>query len=158
MTTDLIEYLKEPIPQGVIWLTILVMISTIGFYVVQRFRGQSGEDSLTTHELLTNFREMNQEGDIDDGEFRTIKTVLAPHLIPSDERSLEESRTPAAEKPKENGTNDENASNASIVSDSNADNSASSPTASEPESSDPTTADHKNDEGEDTAKNTGNND
>ncbi|MFP6673466.1 MAG: hypothetical protein VB878_00170 [Pirellulaceae bacterium] len=88
MPPDLIEYLQQPLPQAVIWTTILVMATIIGGFVVQKFRGQSDNDRLTPNELLTNFREMNQEGNIEDAEFRTIKTVLGPKLIePSQEQS-----------------------------------------------------------------------
>ena len=44
------------------------------------FRGRADQDQLTAHDLLTNFREMHHEGDINDAEFRTIKTVLGERI------------------------------------------------------------------------------
>ena len=80
MPADLLDYLQQPVPQTVIWTTVLLMVTIIGAFVVQKFRGKSGQDKLTPSELLTHFREMNQEGGIDDAEFRTINTVLGPKL------------------------------------------------------------------------------
>jgi hypothetical protein len=80
MPADLIEFLQQPLAQFIIWTTIGLMVTMIGYFIVQKFRDQSGNDQLTPNELLTNFREMNMEGDIDDAEFRTIRTVLAPQL------------------------------------------------------------------------------
>ena len=158
MFPDLIEYLQQPVPQVVIWMTVLLMVSMVAFYVVQRFRDQSGEDHLTANELLTNFREMNLEGDIEDGEFRTIKTVLAPQLLDSDQEGSEAGPTPEAKRSTKAGKKKECGAE---VSDSDAESPRGLPTEDSP-TSDPTTADREiedeiEDEGEDTAKNTGGN-
>ena len=58
----------------------LAMLLLVGYYILQRFRGFTGDDRLTANELMTNFREMNREGEITDEEFRTIKTVLREPL------------------------------------------------------------------------------
>jgi hypothetical protein len=152
MPADLIEYIQQPVPQAVIWVTVLMMVSIAAFYVVQKFRDQSGDDHLTPNELLTNFREMNQEGDIDDGEFRTIKTVLGPQLLDPADHSAPDTSTPKAPKPAEQRENDEDVATVS-------DSTGNSRGCSSRSDSDPTTADHDNEnEGEDTAKNTGGND
>ncbi len=75
-----LETLRSPGGQTVIWLTVLVCVLMIGGYIVKKFRDRSDDDQLTANELLTNFREMNREGDISDAEFRTIKTVLGGRL------------------------------------------------------------------------------
>ena len=74
------EFLGTPSVQAVIWTTILLMLLVVAYYIVQRFRDNTGKDTPKSSEYLTNFREMHQEGDISEKEFRTIKTVLGVKL------------------------------------------------------------------------------
>jgi uncharacterized membrane protein len=74
------DFLATPTAQAVIWMFALAVVLVLGYYIVQKFRDGTGEDRLTANELMTNFREMNREGDITDEEFRTIKTVLREPL------------------------------------------------------------------------------
>jgi uncharacterized membrane protein len=74
------EFLSSTSAQIVIWVTVLLVMLVVGYYLVQRFRGQSDDDRPTTNELLTNFREMSEQGDISDIEFRKLKTVLGDQL------------------------------------------------------------------------------
>jgi uncharacterized membrane protein len=66
--------------QAVMMLAALAILSTIGYYIVRRFRDQSGDDQMTANDLLTNFRELHDQGDISEKEYRTIKTVLGERL------------------------------------------------------------------------------
>ncbi len=66
--------------QAVMMLAALAILSTIGYYVVRRFRGQTGDDQTTANDLLTNFRELREQGDISETEYRTIKTMLGERL------------------------------------------------------------------------------
>ncbi|MBC8357074.1 MAG: hypothetical protein H8E66_34315 [Planctomycetes bacterium] len=45
-----------------------------------RFRDNADDDRLTANELLTNFQELHHQGDIDESEYRTIKTALGAKL------------------------------------------------------------------------------
>ena len=45
-----------------------------------KFRDQINQDGPSASERLTDFREMLEEGDIDQQEYRTIKTVLGENL------------------------------------------------------------------------------
>lgn len=74
------EFLSTTSAQAVIWTGVLLVLLIVGFYVVQRFREQADDDRLTPDELITNFRELHDAGDIDEKEFRTIKTVLRQRL------------------------------------------------------------------------------
>ena len=76
----MLDFLRTPYVQAVIWTTVLLMLAVIGLFVVTRFRDKADEDTPTSSDLLTNFREMQQEGDISEKEFRTIKTVLGAKL------------------------------------------------------------------------------
>lgn len=74
------EFLLEWPAQIVIWTTVLLVLATIGWYLVGRFRDNADDDRLTANELLTNFQDLHLQGDIDDKEYRTIKTVLGAKL------------------------------------------------------------------------------
>ena len=74
------EFLNATSVQVVIWVTVLLILLVVGYYVVQKFRDQSDDDRLSSNQLLTNFREMNEQGDISDTEFRKLKTVLGDQL------------------------------------------------------------------------------
>ncbi len=76
----MLEVLTTPSGKAVIWVTVFLIISVIGWFVVLRFRDISGDDKPTASELLTNFRELRQEGDISEQEYRTIKTALRPDI------------------------------------------------------------------------------
>ena len=76
----MLEVLTTPSGKAVIWVTVFLIISVIGWFVVLRFRDISGDDNPTASELLTNFRELHQEGDISEQEYRTIKTALRPDI------------------------------------------------------------------------------
>jgi uncharacterized membrane protein len=80
MLKSFVEFLGTPAAQTVVWLTVLVIAVVVGYAVVKRFRDEIDDDRLTANELLTNFREMNREGDISDAEFRTIRTALGERL------------------------------------------------------------------------------
>ncbi len=74
------EFLRTPIASAVLWIAVLLVMLAVGYYVMRRFRDRSDDDRQTASDLLTNFREMRQEGDISEMEFRTIKTVLGRKL------------------------------------------------------------------------------
>ena len=74
------DFLLSPLPQVVIWMAVLSIIVVMGIYVVGRFRDRTDDNRQTADQLLTNFRELHHQGDIDDAEFRTIKTVLGTKL------------------------------------------------------------------------------
>jgi uncharacterized membrane protein len=74
------DFLLSPLPQVVIWMAVLSIIVITAIYVVGRFRDRTDDDRQTANEMLTNFRELHHQGDIDDSEFRTIKTVLGTKI------------------------------------------------------------------------------
>ena len=74
------EFLATPVASAVLWVAVFLVMLAVGYYVVRRFRDRIDDDRQTASDLLTNFREMHQEGDISETEFRTIKTVLGRKL------------------------------------------------------------------------------
>jgi uncharacterized membrane protein len=80
MLKNFFEFLTTPVVQSVLWLTVLAVALVVGYAIVKRFRDEIDDDRVSASELLTNFREMNREGDITDAEFRTIRTALGERL------------------------------------------------------------------------------
>ena len=74
------EFLLEPPAQIVIWTTVLLVLAAVGWYLVGRFRDNDDDDRLSANELLTNFQELHHQGDIDESEYRTIKTASGAKL------------------------------------------------------------------------------
>ena len=74
------EFLATPEARAIILVWVFLLLSIVGFYVVMRFRNYNEDDTPKANELLTNFREMHLEGDIDEEEFRNIKTQLSDRL------------------------------------------------------------------------------
>lgn len=73
------EILQGPVAQAVVWLTVAIILGVIGYYFVQKFRDEPDlENSPSDH--LANFREMKQQGVLDEKEFRNIKTMLGAKL------------------------------------------------------------------------------
>lgn len=59
-----------------VWVAILLGLVIVAALVVQRFRGSAANKGAEPAELLTNFQEMRQRGDISDADYRRIKSVL----------------------------------------------------------------------------------
>jgi uncharacterized membrane protein len=74
------DFLQTTPAQLVIWTTVLLVLLAVAWYVLGRFRDNADDDHLTANELLTNFQEMHHQGDINDAEYRTIKTALGVKL------------------------------------------------------------------------------
>ena len=74
------QFLLSTPAQLVIWLSVLAVLVAIGGFIVGRLRGRSDDERLSANELLSNFREMHEQGGIDPAEFRNIKTVLGVKL------------------------------------------------------------------------------
>lgn len=79
-SNGLLDFLRSPPAQGVIWVTVLVILSTLGVWVVLRFRGRAMDDATPSSDMLSKFREMHHGGHLDESEFRTIKTMLGAKL------------------------------------------------------------------------------
>lgn len=70
----------ETLTQVLLWLAVLIGLVVVGVLVVQRFRGGAAGTGRPDGDLLTNFEEMHREGDINEAEYRTIKSVLGERI------------------------------------------------------------------------------
>ena len=76
---QLVEFLQTPAARVVVALALLLVLSAIGFYIVRRFR-DSTEDTETSSTLLTKFEDSRHRGELNEAEFRTIKTILVERM------------------------------------------------------------------------------
>ena len=73
----MVNILEGPWYLAIILFTAVVALIAIGAYAVSKWRDATDDDTNSTSELLTNFREMHSRGDLTDEEFRTIKARLS---------------------------------------------------------------------------------
>jgi hypothetical protein len=64
---------------GLLFAAIAVL-AALGIWIMARFRGSKDSDQPVTSELLTKFRDLHEQGELNDQEFRNIKTLLADKL------------------------------------------------------------------------------
>ncbi len=76
----MLDFLQTPTGKVVIMLSLLAILVIVGVYVVLKFRGRIGNDQPNAQDMMTNFREMHDQGEISDVEFRKLKTVLGDKM------------------------------------------------------------------------------
>ena len=70
------EMLANTSVQAGLSLLGLMIVSAAAYFIVVRLRDSSNEDQKPPEDLMKNFEEMRQEGDIDEKEFRNIQKLL----------------------------------------------------------------------------------
>jgi hypothetical protein len=70
----------DTIAQLILGLAMLLGLLIVAVLLVQRFRGGKVDKGRTASDLLSNFEEMRSRGDIDDADYRKIKSVLGAEL------------------------------------------------------------------------------
>ncbi len=76
----MLDFLQTPTGKVVIMLSLLAILVIVGVYVVLKLRGRIGNDQPNAQDMMTNFREMHDQGEISDVEFRKLKTVLGDKM------------------------------------------------------------------------------
>ena len=74
------NYLSSPMAQLVLWGAGLAALVAVGVYVVGKVRPADQPERQSASELLSEFREMYEQGELTDEEFRTIKSKLNQRL------------------------------------------------------------------------------
>ena len=86
------DYLQNS-PAGtiIVGVTVVAVVTSVGFFVLAKLRGYKDRRSITAGELLANFQEIREQGGLNDAEYRNIKTLLSTRM--EDERKEELQRT-----------------------------------------------------------------
>lgn len=70
------DYLSSSTAQGIIWLAVALILSLVGWHFVTGWRDRNSSVDADV-DVLSNFREMREQGVLDDDEFRTIKSNMS---------------------------------------------------------------------------------
>jgi hypothetical protein len=70
----------EGLTHALVLFAAIFALTAIGVAVARRFRDRSAQASLDPNELMSNFRDLYEQGGLSDEEFRTIKAKLAAEL------------------------------------------------------------------------------
>ena len=74
------DFLAHPLVRAGLLFAAIAVVAGLGALVVARFRGSAKDDQPQASELLTKFRELHDEGQLTDQEFRNIKSSLSDKL------------------------------------------------------------------------------
>ena len=74
------DQLTQYITYALVTIVIIGVMVAIGMYAVRKYRDHINQGLPDPTEMMTNFRELHQQGDISESEYRTIKTKLATEL------------------------------------------------------------------------------
>lgn len=88
----------EAIVQSLILLAAVLAVTAIGIALVRKLRDRTGRDEPSSHEIMTNFRELHARGGLSDEEYSTIKSKLAGR-VKSEFESSRPSPSESAEAP-----------------------------------------------------------
>jgi hypothetical protein len=70
----------EGLTDALLLFAAIFALTAVGVAVARRFRGRSAQDGLDPNQLMSNFRDLYEQGGLSDEEFRTIKAKLAAEL------------------------------------------------------------------------------
>ena len=76
----MLDFLRSTPAQATIWGTVLIVLCLVGVFVVKRFRDRADRGGPSPSDLLSEFRELREDGDISPQEFQQIKSVLGTKL------------------------------------------------------------------------------
>jgi hypothetical protein len=68
--------------QLVLWGAVLLGLVVVATLIVQRLRQSSANSGTTASDLLTDFQDMRQRGDLSDADYKKVKSVLGTRLQP----------------------------------------------------------------------------
>ena len=76
----MVEFLRTTPAQVVIWMTALVILATVGLYIVLWVRDRQRPERRSPSEMLSDFRQLHDQGDLSPTEFQRIKSMLGEKL------------------------------------------------------------------------------
>ncbi|REK17283.1 MAG: SHOCT domain-containing protein [Planctomycetota bacterium] len=74
------DFLSSPLASVVMLLAVTAVLVAVGVYVIGKVRAGLRESEPDASQWLTGFRELHDRGELDDEEYRTIKSVLSEQL------------------------------------------------------------------------------
>lgn len=75
-----LEFLESPVPRVIILLALTAVFVAVAAYVISSLRRGFRDRGADASDLMTNFRELHNRGELSDEEYRTIKASLAERM------------------------------------------------------------------------------
>jgi hypothetical protein len=76
--------MTDPATQKLVWagvlFAVMAALAALGAWIVSKFRDGADHDQPAASELLSNFRDLHEQGELSDEEFRNIKTLMQERL------------------------------------------------------------------------------
>ena len=76
----MLEFLKSPLPFSIIFVSLLLIATTIVYYLAKKVRAEMELKDPTANDHLSDFRRLHQDGKISEREFRRVKRTLTEKL------------------------------------------------------------------------------
>jgi uncharacterized membrane protein len=70
----------ESLIRAALLLAAIFVLTAIGITIARKWRGRDNQETLDANEIMSNFREVYEQGGLSEEEFRTIKAKLASDL------------------------------------------------------------------------------
>jgi uncharacterized membrane protein len=70
----------QSLTQAALLFAAVFVLMAIGIAIVRKFRDTDSNDTAESSDMMTQFRDLHEQGGLSDEEFRTIKSKLADKL------------------------------------------------------------------------------
>jgi hypothetical protein len=71
---------REALVRIALLFAAIAALTGLGALVVSKFRGSSKDEERPASEMLSNFRNLHEQGELSETEFRNIKTLLSDKI------------------------------------------------------------------------------
>ncbi len=74
------SFLDDRYAQIIVGVAVIAVLVAIGVYVVGRMRSELNDQPQNTSDVMSTFRELHEEGELSDEEYKSIKAKLSASL------------------------------------------------------------------------------
>jgi hypothetical protein len=71
---------REALVRIALLFTAIAALAGLGALVVSKFRGSTKDEERPASQMLSNFRDLHEQGELSETEFRNIKTLLSDKI------------------------------------------------------------------------------
>jgi len=71
---------REALVEAALLFAAIAALAGLGALVVSKFRGSTKDEERPASQMLSNFRNLHEQGELSETEFRNIKTLLSDQI------------------------------------------------------------------------------
>ena len=71
---------REALVEAALLFAAIAALAGLGALVVSKFRGSTKDEERPASQMLSNFRNLHEQGELSETEFRNIKTLLSDKI------------------------------------------------------------------------------